>query len=58
MQKRRAVRNAMFLLAACATAQAASLKVSIARTSPTTGMTLQRVSRFATRDCKVASHPL
>ena len=36
MQKRRAVRNAMFLLAACATAQAAGLKESIARTSPTT----------------------
>jgi hypothetical protein len=36
MQRRRAVRNAMFLLAACATAQAAGLKESTARTSPGT----------------------
>jgi hypothetical protein len=36
MQKRRAVRNALFLLAACATAQAAGLTESIARTSPRT----------------------
>jgi hypothetical protein len=35
-QKRRAVRNALFLLAACATAQAAGLKESSARTSPGT----------------------
>jgi rare lipoprotein A len=33
MQKRRAVRNALFLLAACATAQAAALTESSARTS-------------------------
>jgi rare lipoprotein A len=33
MQRRRAVRNALFLLAACATAQAAGLKESGARTS-------------------------
>ena len=36
MQRRRAVRNALFLLAACATAQAAGLKESSARTSPGT----------------------
>jgi rare lipoprotein A len=36
MQKRRAVRNALFLLAACATAQAAGLTESSARTSPGT----------------------
>jgi rare lipoprotein A len=33
MQRRRAVRNAIFFLAACATAQAAGLKESSARTS-------------------------
>jgi rare lipoprotein A len=37
MQRRRAVRNAIFLLAACATAQAGGLKVSFARTSPAAG---------------------
>jgi hypothetical protein len=36
MQKRRAVRNALFFLAACATAQAAGLTESSARTSPGT----------------------
>jgi rare lipoprotein A (peptidoglycan hydrolase) len=36
MQRRRAVRNAIFLLAACATAQAAGLEESSARTSPGT----------------------
>jgi rare lipoprotein A (peptidoglycan hydrolase) len=36
MQRRRAVRNALFLLAACATAQAAGLTESSARTSPAT----------------------
>jgi rare lipoprotein A len=36
MQRRRAVRNAIFLLAACATTQAAGLKESGARTSPGT----------------------
>jgi rare lipoprotein A len=36
MQRRRAVRNALFLLATCATAQAAGLKESSARTSPGT----------------------
>jgi rare lipoprotein A len=36
MQRRRAVRNAIFLLAACATAQAAAVKESSARTSPVT----------------------
>jgi rare lipoprotein A len=34
MQKRRAVRHAIFLLAACVTAQAAGAKVSLARTLP------------------------
>jgi rare lipoprotein A len=34
MQRRRAVRNALFFLAACATAQAAGLTESSARTSP------------------------
>jgi rare lipoprotein A len=33
MKRRQAVRNAIFLMAACATAQAAGLKESIARTS-------------------------
>jgi hypothetical protein len=33
MQRRRAVRNAIFLLAACATAQAGGVKESLARTS-------------------------
>jgi rare lipoprotein A len=36
MQSRRAVRNALFLLAACVTAQAVELKESVARTSPGT----------------------
>jgi rare lipoprotein A len=36
MQRRRAVRNALFLFAACATAQAAGLQESSARTSPGT----------------------
>jgi rare lipoprotein A len=36
MQRRRAVRNAIFLLAACATTQAAGLEESGARTSPGT----------------------
>jgi rare lipoprotein A len=36
MQRRRAARNALFLLAACATAQVAALKESSARTSPGT----------------------
>jgi rare lipoprotein A len=36
MQKRRAVRNALFLLAACATGQAAGVTASSARTPPGT----------------------
>jgi rare lipoprotein A len=36
MQSRRAIRNALFLLAACATAQAVGLSESSARTSPAT----------------------
>jgi rare lipoprotein A len=37
MQRRRAIRNALFLLAACATAQAVGLKETLARTSPGIG---------------------
>jgi rare lipoprotein A len=46
MQRRRAVRNALFLLAACATAQAAGLKESSARTSPRTRYDLSTRSRM------------
>jgi rare lipoprotein A len=46
MQRRRAVRNAIFLMAACATAQAAGLKESSARTSPGTGHDLSTRSRM------------
>jgi rare lipoprotein A len=46
MQRRRAVQNALFLLAACATAQAAGLKESSARTSPGTRYDLSTRSRM------------
>jgi rare lipoprotein A len=47
MQSRRALRNALFLLAACATAQAVGVSASSARTSTGTRQDLSTRSRHA-----------